>query len=126
MASCIRNENLHFPTIYRTFASRKDEKLNFIIQDLPEEYFDEAIELLVKHHIPEETFYVAKKLHLDKEASNMSIDFYREIFKKKLSIGCFLEGSTQLVAVNVMDIKSKYQIVHEVNRKLFEESNILM
>lgn len=123
-----RPESLNFPIVYREFSSIKGDSIKFRIQDLPEEYFEEAVELLLKHFMPEETFCVAKKLYDDDEIRNIMIEFYQEILRKKLSIGCFAEGSRDLIAVNIMDVKSKGDEEPEVNKndkeKLFYQTII--
>lgn len=101
-----RPDGLEFPTVYRTFASKVDHDLKFRVQDLPEEYFDEAIEMIVKHFIPEETLAVSKKLAENEEALTIIRMFYKEAFNGKISIGCFKEGTTELIAVNLMTVKS--------------------
>lgn len=108
--------NLYSPRIYRTFTPKKNDNLNFRIEDLNEKYFDEAIGLFVEHFMPEETFSVAKKLHLDDEVRTITTEFFREILNKNLSVGCFMEGSPQLVAVNFMDVKSKHDELPEVRK----------
>lgn len=105
MSKFVRPENLKFPTIYREFSSKREKLFNFRVQELPEEYFDEAIDLIVKHFMPEETFCVAHGYAEDDEIRHIMIDFYRKLLDRKLSIGCFCDGSVQLIAVNVMETK---------------------
>jgi hypothetical protein len=106
MSKFARPEKLNFPLVYHEFRSKKDETIKFKVQDLPEEYYEDAIDLLAKHFLPEETFCVAKNVHEDEEVQLITKEFYREIFKKKLSVGCFCESSKDLIAVNIMDTKS--------------------
>jgi hypothetical protein len=118
MSSFERPESLKFPTIYREFASKKGGNLKFRVQDLPEECFEEAIELLVNHFIPEETFCVAKKVSNDDEVRNITVEFYREILSKRISVGCFSEDSSELIAVNIMETKSNDDERPEVSREV--------
>lgn len=112
-----RPGSLKFPTIYREFSSTKDESLKFRVQDLPEEKFEDAIELLLKHFMPEETFCVAKKLFIDDEICGIMIEFYKEILKKRLSVACFVEDSEELIAVNLMTTKSNDDEKLEVKKR---------
>lgn len=74
--------------------------------------------MLAEYFLPEETFCVAKKLHEDEEVRAIMIEFYREILKKKLSVGCFREGSKELIGVNVMETKSNSDEKLEVSKKI--------
>lgn len=102
-----RPESLHFPTVYRTFSSSTESEIKFRVQDLPEELFDEAIELFVKHFITEETLSVSKKLAENDEAVGVIRMFFHEAFQERLSIGCFNENTDELAGVNIMMVKSK-------------------
>lgn len=108
MPKFVRPENLIFPTTYREFSSVKDgEENKFQIQEVPEESFDEAIDLLDKYFFAEETVHVSKKIAESEEKRGNSKQLYREVLSDKLSIGCFNENSGELVAVNVMAVSSK-------------------
>lgn len=112
MSKFQRPESLSFPHVYYTFKAKdkdSDSIVEYRVQDLPEEFYDSALELIVKHFLPEETFCMCKKISESTMSVKANRDFYRETFKNRLSIACFKnDGSDEsLVAVNVLVVKSK-------------------
>lgn len=105
-----RPENLSFPQVYYTFKAKdcdSDEIVNYIVQDLPEDRADEAVELMVKHFLPDETLCTANGLLQHPEAVEEFKFFWHEMTKLKFSLVCFREGHEDIVAVNFIIIDSK-------------------
>jgi hypothetical protein len=101
-----------YPQIYHTFKAKdkkSDELVEYCIQDLTENKFNVAIEFMVKYQLKEETFHKALKLHENENAVKAARNFYREIFKEKMSLVCFKLGSDEIVSVNAMYVQSKGQ-----------------
>lgn len=108
-----RPESLKFPTIYREFKAKRDD-IKFRIQDLTEESFGEAVDMIHKYFMTEETVAVGRKVLESPEATNFTLSMYSELLKEKLSIGCFEERSGKLVGVNFMAVHSKDNKMSEV------------
>lgn len=125
MPKFTRPESLPFPTTYREFSTCNDNGFKFRIQEIPEELFDEAIDLLDKHLFNEETIHVSKKIAESAEKREISKQFYREAMNEILSIGCFDENSGELVAINVMAVSSKDDEKHEV-KSFFTKHKVLL
>lgn len=56
--SWIRPKDIPFPSTWWTFKAKdleSDDLVEYRVQDLPEEYYDEALELMHKHFINDET-----------------------------------------------------------------------
>lgn len=114
MSKFQRPASLAFPHVYYTFEARdknSDTVVEYRVQDLPENYYEEALDLIVKHFLPEETFCACLKISESPVSVKAICDFYRETFKNRLSIACFKnDGSdNKLVAVNVFVVKTKYE-----------------
>lgn len=105
-----RPDNLSFPHVYCTFMAKdknSDNLVQYRIQDLPEEYYEETVAFMIKNFLPDETLCssrdVANKPNAAKEFGN----FWRETLKQKLSICCFKNIDDELVGVNIFQVNSK-------------------
>lgn len=110
MSQFRRPENLTFPHTYSTFKAKdknSDNIIEYRVQDLPEKYYDEAIESMVKYFLPIENICVSRKISQNPQAIEDLRSFWSEKLKYKLSIACFKnDGSEELVALNLLKIGS--------------------
>lgn len=105
MAKFERPKNLEFPKVYHTFQAKdvdSDNLVTYRVQDLPEEYYEKALELMKNYQLPEETLAASKKLVESEDALEICKAFIGGVFMEKLSLACFKDGCDELVAVNVM------------------------
>jgi hypothetical protein len=106
-----RPENIPFPQVYHTFKARdKDtEKLiEYRIQDLPEEFFDKAIEMYATQFLPDEPMCTAKKLSGNVIGTKSICDVWLATLKCHYSLVCFRnDGSNEIVGMNVLQVYSK-------------------
>lgn len=111
MPKFVRPESLSIPQIYYTFKAKdknSDRIVEYRVQDLPESFYDKALDLIVEHFLPEETFCSCKKIHETPESVQAIRGFYKETLNNKLAIACFKKGNdAELVGVNVLVVKSK-------------------
>lgn len=100
-----RPKCLEFPKVYHTFKAKdvdSDSLVTYRVQDLPEEYYERALELMANYQLPEETLSASKKLSKNVEALEICKAFVGGVFLEKLSLACFKDGCDELVAVNAM------------------------
>lgn len=111
MAKFRRPENLDFPHVYYTFRAKdknSDNLIEYRVQDLPEEFYDQTIDFMVKYFLPDETFCASRDVPKKPNAIKAFSEFWRESLKEKLSIGCFRnDGSDDLVGATVLSVSSK-------------------
>lgn len=111
MSKFKRPEKLSFPQIYYTFKAKDKNSENLIeyrVQDMPEEYFEQALEFMVKYFLPDETFCSSRDIPNKPSAVAEICEFWRDALKHRLSIACFRnDGSDELVAANVLMVSSK-------------------
>jgi hypothetical protein len=111
MSTFKRPASLALPTTYYTFKAKNkesDEIVEYRVQDLPEERFEDALDLLVKHFLPDEELNISRGLPDSPEGVKEHRELWAEMIKKKLSIACFKnDGSSELVGVNVLVVNSK-------------------
>lgn len=99
-----------YPLMYHTFLSKDiggESQAEYYIQDLTENNFDEAVELLVKYLWPEETLNKAANISEKEDVIVVMKQVYRQVMSEKLSLACFKMGTNEMVSVNVMYVKTK-------------------
>lgn len=106
-----RPESVAFPHVYYRFKAKdksSEKMVDYRVQDLPEEMFEQATKFMVEKFLPFETICSSVKAHLIPAFCDQICDFWMKQFAEKLSIACFKDdGSKDLVAVNVMVVKSQ-------------------
>lgn len=104
-----RVEGSLYPSLHRTFKAyglSNNELVEYYIQDLTEEHFDKAIELIFKYHTPEETFQKAIKLSEKDYGIELLKYFYRSVLEEKVSLACFASESHEMVALNMLTVET--------------------
>lgn len=111
MSAFVRPQSLSFPQVYHTFQAKNkagDATIEYQIRDLPEELYNEALELLASDFVTEETLCVAKNISANAEATGEVCYFWFKILAEKFSVGCFAnDGSNELAGVAIMAVHSK-------------------
>lgn len=106
-----RPESLSFPQIYYTFKAKdknSDDVIEYRVQDLPEEKYEQAVDFLVTYFLPDETICASRKIPDKPKAIKDFRKFWIGAIREKLSIACFKnDGSDELVAANVLLVSSK-------------------
>jgi hypothetical protein len=106
--------------VYETVVAKNEE---FFIAVLPEEFKEEALDLLTKFCIPEENFCKAIQIHLKPNAVKVMLEAYRELFKQELTLGCFKKKTNELVGLNVLGVKTRDEKSKETVGKLHGTQN---
>jgi len=107
MSQFVRPANLTFPTIYHTFKAKDktgNEIVAYRVQDLPEDYFEAAYDLMSKSYLPEAMIAGRAGIVEDPEALNEMREFWKTVTRQKMSLACFREGSDDLVGINLLAI----------------------
>lgn len=111
MSKFTRPESLPFPQTFYTFKAKdlnNESIVEYRVQDLPADYFEEALDLIVEHFLPAETFCIALNILKYSDSVEAIREFYREVFSKQLSIACFKnDGTEAFVGVNALVVKSR-------------------
>lgn len=106
-----RREGVSYPQIYSRFkvkARDSDDVEEFRIQDLTENYFDQAVNFIVENHARGAVFHRAcKTLHNESGIERVS-NSYRKVFEEKISLICIKVGSEEVVGLNALHIKSRF------------------
>lgn len=116
--SFVRPASLKYPQIYGTFkAMDKDNKnqVEYLIQDLPEDNFEEALNLLVDVYLPDETLYSCRGLVGNADATKEARELWRKKIGMKTSLAVFQVGSKQLAGLYVLAVVSENDGTYEVS-----------
>jgi hypothetical protein len=106
-----RPESLPLPTTYYTFTAKDktgDNIVEYRVQDLTEEYFEQAVDFMVKYFLPDETLCASKNVPEKPNAIESFRGFWWDMLRHKLSIACFRnDGSGELVGANILIVNTK-------------------
>ncbi len=81
--------------------------VNYIVQKLPVDRIDDAVEFFVANFVEEEPICQSKGLSGDQEAIVILKSMWREILADNQSLVCFKENCNEIIAVNLFGIGSK-------------------
>jgi hypothetical protein len=119
MATFRRPASLEFPTTYYTFKAKdkgSDEVIEYRVQDVPEDRYDEAVDMLVNHFMPDEVLNICRGLWKSPDGVREHREVWIKMIKRKLSIACFKnDDSDELVGVNILVVSSKNDFGEELN-----------
>lgn len=119
----IRVDNFKFPQIYLKFKAKDADSeaiVTYIVQDLPEDRFDDAVQFMVEHFIPDEANCEYLGLAKNPASVKNASDSWRKMLDEKLSLVCFKENSTEIVGLNIMVMYKKDTMLDDfgVNLKI--------
>ncbi|GAB0087128.1 hypothetical protein DMENIID0001_014050 [Sergentomyia squamirostris] len=99
-----------FPSIWLRF-SRSDPKtgedLKFWVQDLPEDRFAEAIDIMVEHFLRDEPMSKSRKTLEDPRSVESFRKAWKVILATKVTLVCFREGSDEIIGINCLNVTQK-------------------
>ena len=112
-----RPEGSRYPIIYESFevkSKKSDENEEFYIQDLTENFFDEAVQIIVDNHAKGAVFHRAANTLIDEKGFERVREMYRNVFKEKISLICMKKGSNEIVGINALTFKTKSTLLNKV------------
>uniref|UniRef100_A0A1L8DAG3 N-acetyltransferase domain-containing protein n=1 Tax=Nyssomyia neivai TaxID=330878 RepID=A0A1L8DAG3_9DIPT len=122
-----RSENVGFPQIWHTFEAKdpdSGQSVKYRVQDLPEDRYDEVLDLMKYIFLKEEILAVAFDHHTDPRERKM--DFWSNVLNKKLSVVCFKEGSDEICGFNILEVIQKEDKPKELpDQKVLDITKVL-
>jgi UDP-glucose 4-epimerase len=109
-----RPEPSLYPQIFGTFSvksKKSDEVEEFYIQDLTENFFNDAVNFIVKNHARGAVFHKAAKTLVNESGVQRVRDAYRNVFKEKISLICLKMGTNEIVGLNALTIKTRENLI---------------
>ncbi|KAL7024299.1 hypothetical protein ACKWTF_012978 [Chironomus riparius] len=111
MTTFTRPNALPFPTIYHKFQAKdkdSDELVEYRVQDLLEEDYENGIDMMISEYCPEESFNKCRGVANNAEAVKEKRNIWRKHINKRLSVGCYKsDESNELVGVCVFSVHVK-------------------
>lgn len=109
---------LSFPKIYHKFTAKScisDNLTNYVVQDLPEERFDDAINFMVSEFLPDEPLCVAIGGLSERPGAIEEVKgLWRKVVKEICSTICLSQESDEIVAINFHVVISKNEQSNKV------------
>lgn len=99
-----------YPQLYHDFTAQcqgSEESASFHVEDLSDGKVNAAIEFLVKNHELTAEFKENFNIQNADGTDKAPRVFYREILERKLSLICSKPGSRDVMAVNMLIVKTK-------------------
>jgi hypothetical protein len=99
-------EILEFPKTYSTFKAKdKDNEsiIEYNIQDIPEDKFDEAIKMLIEG-LKDEPICASRNVYENDGTKQEFVKIWTAMLKARLSVGCFKDDG-EMVGLNALMIK---------------------
>lgn len=116
-----RAEGSIYPMEYDSFkvkGSFNEDEEEFIIQDLTADFFDEAVDVIVKFHAHGGVLHTAANTLASEAGRRRVREMYREVFDEKISLVCLKVGTNEIVGINALTMKTNSDINKiDVSRK---------
>jgi GNAT superfamily N-acetyltransferase len=126
-----RRDGIAYPQIYSKFkVKRDDNEVQFYIQDLTANYFDEAVDFIVDNHARGAVFHNAAATLVQESGVERVRAAYRRVFEEKISLICLRADTNEVVGLNALHIKSKHDAPPAVSddpnfRKVMEATKFI-
>lgn len=125
-----RPSNVPFPSVWLTFQAKdleSDNMIEYRVQDMPEEYYGKALELMEFNFLRDEAMCAATgefrvtrltisfnhllvtflELVKDPVSRKEILECWQEILKQKVVLACFRENSDDLVGLNMVYVQTR-------------------
>lgn len=100
----------NYPLVYDSFKLKlegSDKEEEFIIQDLTENFFDDAVDVIVENHAKGAVFYRAAGMLKDEVRLQRIRNMYLDAYKEKISLICVNKATQEIVGINSLYSKSR-------------------
>lgn len=100
----VRPKGLQGPMVYSTFRIKSkysDETEEFLIQDLTENFYDVAVQIIVDN-IRDGVFHTAAKTILSESGIRRLNEMFLNVFKEKISLICLNIDTMEIVGINAI------------------------
>lgn len=106
-----RRDGVPYPQIYSRFKVKSkdsEDEEEFYIQDLTENYFDQAVDFIVENHARGAVFHNACKTLHNEDGIERVRKSYRKAFEERISLICIKVGSEEIAGLNGLYLRSRF------------------
>lgn len=117
-----RPEGSGYPRIYETFKQKlkgSDEEEEFVIQDLTENFFDDAVDILAENHQHGAIFHMAAETLTTDEGRKYVKEKLLNTFKEKVSLICVKKETQEIVGLNCLYVRTSEDFMEPQVRIFF-------
>lgn len=105
-----RPSHVLYPNVWLKFKAKDvytEDLVEYTVQDLPEDRFDDAIEVMAKHFLAHAPLAKLKNGVNDLDYVEDNIRLWKVIVKQRMTQVCFKEGSQEIVGLSMSYVSSK-------------------
>lgn len=105
-----RPEGLVSPNIFHKFKAKDavgEVEVEYIVQDIPEDRFDDVVKFLLEHYLVDEPTMAIRKGSQDSQTVEDLTNEWQHILNKKISQICMKEESEEIIGVNLLEVVHK-------------------
>ncbi|XP_041976208.1 uncharacterized protein LOC121730995 [Aricia agestis] len=109
-----------YPQNWTTFERilENGDKLTFVVEDIPESYWEDAVEFMLGNYIREDVWWTTAGTAKEPLAVEEYRVLLRNIVKQRMSLACFLvDGDRTLVGVNMCMPQERDRFVEHIPPK---------
>jgi GNAT superfamily N-acetyltransferase len=109
MSGFVRPQSIAYPYVYYTFQARdlhSNKLVNYRVEDFPRDRIEEGIQYMIQNFFEHEVMGKSRRIKSDRVAVLEISQFWRKVLPKGFSIACFKENSSEIIAMNVLDVLS--------------------
>lgn len=102
--------DLEFPHTYHKFTAKDalgEQDVNYIVQDIPEDRFDDVVKFMLEHYLVDEPTIASRKGFEDPQTVEDMTNEWRHLLNKRISQVCFIEDSDEIIGVNLLEVVHK-------------------
>ena len=106
----LRPSSVAFPSFWHRFQARDsvtDNLVEYRVQDLPEDRYEEAIQFMTENYMPNEPLCKSRGGNSDEVFVKDFQRAWRAAIKQRVPLVCFKEGSEEIVGVNVNMVRGR-------------------
>jgi hypothetical protein len=126
-----RSSALEYPKLYAKFIAtdvgNSSNSIEYRVEDIPADRYEEACEFMVKHFVPYEPKLMSRNGKDDPLVLDDYYNKYMSGIRQKVSTACFKANSNDFIAINILEVLGRndatlnYQ-VHDINSIALRET----
>ncbi|XP_035780917.1 uncharacterized protein LOC118460597 [Anopheles albimanus] len=130
-----RSDTIPYPSVWHRFCARApnstDQLITYVVQDLPEERFEECIDHMRSYFMRDEPICRSIRLTSDPVGMRELSNFWCQVLLQHCAVVCLREDTGELVGANILNVVSRTdgkseQPIHSVGVRRMINSTLYM
>lgn len=92
---------------FRAKNARTNEFEEFVVQDLPREKHEEALDHMLVHFLPDEPICKLKNVKHDTAALAEICELWRNVMSQSVTLACFKKNCSEIIGLNMVCVLTK-------------------